>query len=231
VPVGSICLGQRRLRATWVQRLWRQREYEYVIAVGIVRGWGRIAAKPQDAKTGASLRYAPATRTPKAACIAARVAAKKNEFPGCSLTETSVADFLRVEDLKVYQKLCQLHIEMCELTQTWPATEKYELASQIRRSSNSPPANLAEKHSDRHIRNKIEGVNRSRGEALETIHHLYIAKLKAYIDDRQYNAYRSRYLECVRMLNGLEKTLERQTGASPRRWPADAEVEDQSPDD
>ena len=30
----------------------------------------------------------------------------------------------------------------------------------------SPP--LAEKHDDRHIRNKIEGVNRSRGEAGET---------------------------------------------------------------
>jgi hypothetical protein len=39
---------------------------------------------------------------------------------------------------------------------------------------------LAEKHDDRHIRNKIEGINRSRGEAGETIHHLFIAKLKGY---------------------------------------------------
>jgi four helix bundle protein len=32
-----------------------------------------------------------------------------------------------------------------------PPEEKYELGSQIRRSSNSSPANLAEKHADRHI--------------------------------------------------------------------------------
>ena len=136
-----------------------------------------------------------------------------------------MADFMRVEDLMVYQKLCQLHIEVCDLSRTWPAEEKYELGSQVRRSSNSLPANLAEKHSDRHVRNKIEGVNRARGEALETVHHLYIAKLKAYIDNRRYNEYRARYLECIRMLNGLERTLERKINESDRHWPVQAEGE------
>ena len=132
-----------------------------------------------------------------------------------------MAEFMRVEDLKVYQKLCQLHLEVCDLASNWPKEEKYELAGQVRRSSNSAPANLAEKHSDRHIRNKIEGVNRARGEALETIHHLYIAKLKTYIDNEIYNGFRNRYLECVRMLNGLEKTLEQQLDESSRRWPTE----------
>ena len=130
-----------------------------------------------------------------------------------------MADFMRVEDLKVYQKLCQLHIEVCGLTRAWPPEERYELGSQVRRSSNSAPANLAEKHSDRHVRNKIEGVNRARGEALETVHHLYIAKLKRYLSDEEYNRFRGRYLECVRMLNGLEKALEKQVSEPSRRWP------------
>jgi four helix bundle protein len=134
-----------------------------------------------------------------------------------------MADFMRVEDLKVYQKLCQLHIEVCDLTRNWPNEEKYELGGQVRRASNSAPANLAEKHSDRHIRNKIEGVNRARGEALETIHHLYIAKLKNYIDDNIFDTFRNRYLECIRMLNGLEKTLEQQLDESHRHWPAEIE--------
>ena len=81
-----------------------------------------------------------------------------------------------------------------------------------------PPAQLAEKHDDRHIRNKIEGVNRSRGEAGETIHHLFIAKLKGYIDQSVYSSYRSRYKECIRMLNGLEKSLEKHLPESERRW-------------
>lgn len=123
-----------------------------------------------------------------------------------------------VEDLEVYRKLCRLHIEICDLSHQWPPEERYELGTQIRRSSNSSPAQLAEKNDDRHIRNKIEGVNRSRGEAGETIHHLYMAKLKSYVDDTTYRHYRGRYKECIRMLNGLERTLEQKLPERERRW-------------
>jgi len=99
------------------------------------------------------------------------------------------------EDLQVYRMLCQLHIDVCDLTHDWPLEKKYELGSQVRRSSNSAPAQLAEKNDDRHIRNKIEGVNRSRGEAAETIHHLYMAKLKGYITKNIYLEFRGRYKE------------------------------------
>jgi four helix bundle protein len=126
--------------------------------------------------------------------------------------------YMDVENLQVYQKLCRLHIEVCDVSHNWPAEEKYELGSQIRRSSNSAPAQLAEKHDDRHVRNKMEGVNRSRGEVGETIHHLYIAQLKGYIKQEVYEHYRCRYKECTRMLNGLEKTLERQLPRHSRRW-------------
>jgi four helix bundle protein len=140
--------------------------------------------------------------------------------------------FLEVEDLEVYRKLCQLHLEVCDLSHQWPAEERYELGSQARRSSNSSPAQLAEKNDDRHVRNKIEGVNRSRGEAAETIHHLFVALIKHYISDAVFNEYRNRYKECIRMLNGLEKTLETKLPPADRRWriaeadaPYDAESE------
>ena len=126
--------------------------------------------------------------------------------------------YLDVEDLQVYQKLCQLHIEICDLSHQWPREEKYELGSQIRRSSNSAPSQLAEKNDDRHLRNKIEGVNRSRGEVGETIHHLYMARLKGYMNDEVYRRYRGRYKECIRMLNGLEKSLERHLPENEHRW-------------
>ena len=126
--------------------------------------------------------------------------------------------YLDVEELEVYKKLCWLHIEVCDLTHKWPQEEEYELGSQVRRSSNSAPAQLAEKNDDRHIRNKIEGVNRSRGEAGETIHHLFMANLKGYITEKIYVEFRNRYKECIRMLNGLEKTLERKIPEGERRW-------------
>ena len=70
----------------------------------------------------------------------------------------------------------------------------------------------------RYIRNKIEGVNRARGEAAETIHHLFMAKLKGYITEKVYLEIRGRYKECIRMLNGLERTLERKIPDRERRW-------------
>jgi len=126
--------------------------------------------------------------------------------------------YLAVEDLEVYRKLCQLHLDVCDLTHDWPQEERYELGSQVRRSSNSSPAQLAEKNDDRHVRNKIEGVNRSRGEAGETVHHLFVAFLKKYISKETFGAFRSRYQECVRMLNGLERTLEQKLPPGERRW-------------
>lgn len=130
-----------------------------------------------------------------------------------------MSTFKRLEDLVVYQKLCRLHLDVCDLTHQWPAEERYELGSQARRSSNSSPAQLAEKHDDRHIRNKIEGVNRSRGEASETLHHLFMAFLKKYETRESYESFRDRYEECIRMLNGMERTLEQYLPESDRRWP------------
>ena len=131
-----------------------------------------------------------------------------------------MGEYRKLEDLVVYQKLCQLHIEIAALSHRWPTEEKFELGSQIRRSSNSAAAQLAEKYDDRHISNKIEGVNRSRGEATETVHHLYMAHLKGYELLETYESYRLRYQECIRMLNGMEQTLEMQLPESARRWPS-----------
>ena len=137
-----------------------------------------------------------------------------------------MGEYRQIEDLEVYQKLCRLHLEIADLSHGWPAEEKYELGSQIRRSSNSSPAQLAEKNDDRHVRNKIEGVNRSRGEAAETIHHLYMAHLRGYETKDAYFGFRERYRECIRMLNGMERNLEKQLPESDRRWPTVQEESD-----
>jgi len=71
---------------------------------------------------------------------------------------------------------------------------------------------------ERHVRNKIEGVNRSRGEAAETIRHLFMAREKRYITAEVYESFRAKYKECIRILNGLEKTLERKLPEGERRW-------------
>jgi four helix bundle protein len=123
-----------------------------------------------------------------------------------------------VRNLVVYQRLCALYVDICPLTKDWPREECFELASQVRRSSNSAPAQLAERYDDRHVKNQIEGVNRSRGEAAESVHHLHMARSRGFLSDEAFEALRDRYEECIRMLNGLERRLEKKLPPSERRW-------------
>ncbi|HEY6220915.1 MAG TPA: four helix bundle protein, partial [Candidatus Eisenbacteria bacterium] len=62
------------------------------------------------------------------------------------------------EDLDVYRRLFSLHLEVNELTMQFPKYEMYELGAQIRRSSNSIPANLAEGWNNRHSAIYLESI-------------------------------------------------------------------------
>ncbi len=116
-----------------------------------------------------------------------------------------------IGDLKVYQKLCKLTIETHRLTLTFPRFELYELGSQLRRSSNSAPANLAEGFNNKHINIYLEGISRAQGEVRETKHHLEMAYKKGYLNEERLNDFLNRYEECKRMLIGLEKSLKKYT--------------------
>lgn len=111
------------------------------------------------------------------------------------------------EDLDVYQTLSKLHLEIHNLTLTFPDFEKYELGSQLRRSSNSSPANLAEGWNNKHLNIYLEGINRAQGEIRETKHHLSIAFKKKYISEEKYNYFIKDYNDCGKMLSGLESSL------------------------
>jgi hypothetical protein len=76
--------------------------------------------------------------------------------------------WLKVQDLTVYQRLCRLHLRICDMSHTWP---------------------------------------------------LYMASLKGYVLTPQFETFRCDYEDCIRMLNGLEKKLERHLPPSERRWP------------
>ncbi|MFN0159135.1 MAG: four helix bundle protein [Bacteroidota bacterium] len=112
-------------------------------------------------------------------------------------------------DLEAYQKLVELHITVHELTMSFPKFEMYELGSQLRRSSNSAPANLAEGWNNRHINLYLEGINRALGELRETVHHLSVAHRKRYLTEELHRNLNERYNECGKMLRGLEQSLER----------------------
>jgi len=117
---------------------------------------------------------------------------------------------MTIEDLQVYRKLFRLVLEIHELTMIFPKHELYELGSQIRRSSNSSPANLSECFGNKHKKIYLEGISRAQGEIRETKHHLRVAYMKKYLSREKLNYFIDNYTECSKMLYGLEKSLERQ---------------------
>ncbi len=114
---------------------------------------------------------------------------------------------MQVDDLLVYQKLFRLALEVHHITLSFPKFELYELGSQLRRSSNSAPANLAEGFGSKHTNVYVEGISRARGEIRETIHHLKMVQRKDYISEEKCNHFVSAYEECSKMLHGLQKAL------------------------
>ena len=115
---------------------------------------------------------------------------------------------MKVEDLRVYKKLFTLTLEVHELTMTFPKFEMYELGAQLRRSSNSPPANLAEGFGNKHTNIYLECISRAQGEIRETKHHLRIAYKEGYISEEKLNYFITEYENSSKMLYGLDKSLE-----------------------
>jgi four helix bundle protein len=110
-------------------------------------------------------------------------------------------------DLRVYQKLKALHLEVHGESLAFPTFEMYELGSQVRRSSNSAPAQIAEGWGSRHTNMYIEAINRAMGEVRETQHHLDTAKAKQYLTPERFAGLDEGYDHCGRMLERLHQSL------------------------
>ena len=110
-------------------------------------------------------------------------------------------------DLRVYQKLKSLHLEVHGESLRFPKFEMYELGSQVRRSSNSAPAILAEGWGSRHTNMYLEAINRSMGEVRETQHHIDVAHEKGYLDVPRFGELDDGYDHCGRMLERLHQRL------------------------
>ena len=107
-------------------------------------------------------------------------------------------------DLKVYQMAYQLALDIQKITKTFPIEEKYSLTDQIRRSSRSVPANLAEAWKKRRYEKAfISKLIDCAGEAGETEVWLPFSKDFGYLEETTYQDLIKRYDEVNRMLSGM----------------------------
>ena len=89
-------------------------------------------------------------------------------------------------ELGTYKSAFELQQRIFEVSKSWPREESYSLTDQIRRSSRSIGANIAESWAKRrypaHFKSKLTDAD---GELQETLHWLDTAKACDYIDTAQ----------------------------------------------
>lgn len=112
-------------------------------------------------------------------------------------------------DLIVYKKSHQLQQEIFKLTRSFPKDETYSLTDQIRRSSRSIGANLAEAWAKRRYeKHFISKLTDSDGEQMETQHWIETALDCEYIDQKSSAQLLEKCLEIGRMLGGMMEKAE-----------------------
>ncbi len=120
-------------------------------------------------------------------------------------------------DLIVYKKSRQLQQEIFNLTKSFPRDENFSLSDQIRRSSRSIGANLAEAWAKRRYeKHFISKLTDSDGEQLETQHWIETALDCGYIDQSKSSELIGKCLEIGRMLGGMMEKSELFCGESSK---------------
>ncbi len=114
-------------------------------------------------------------------------------------------------ELRVYQRNVDLRKRVFALSKTWPKEERYSLTDQVRRSSRSVGANLAEAWAKRRYRNHfICKLTDAHAEAEETSVWLDVAQECKYLDDEEHLALRAL---CDEIGGGLVKMMR-----GPEQW-------------
>jgi four helix bundle protein len=113
-------------------------------------------------------------------------------------------------DLKVYQLAYRLALEIFKRSRTFPGEERHSLTSQIRRSSRSVAANVAEGYRKRQYPNMFASkLADCDGEATETQVWLDFARDCGYLSLEDHRQLTAGYEEIGRMLNAMIANPER----------------------
>jgi four helix bundle protein len=112
-------------------------------------------------------------------------------------------------DLIVYEKAQSIARKIFEITTFFPKEEMYSLTDQVRRSSRSVGAQIAEAWAKRkYIKHFTSKLTDSDGEQLETQHWIDTAAYCGYIDVAQKESLNNELSEIGKMLNSMMNKAE-----------------------
>ena len=135
---------------------------------------------------------------------------KENESEKQRIGETAKKPVKHFRDLDVYQNALTTGLRIYELTKKFPGDERYALIDQVRRSSRSVCANIAEAwRKRRYAAAFIAKLSYAETEAAETQVHIEFAVHHGYVSEIEFremdDAYEHILGQLVRMIDHPEK--------------------------
>jgi four helix bundle protein len=112
-------------------------------------------------------------------------------------------------DLKTWQHHYQIVLEIYKITSSFPKDELFGLTSQLRRSSASITANIAEGFGRHHRKDKIRFYIHARGSNTESQNHIMLAKDLGLIHENIFQDLFDRLSEGRKLLNSLIRGLDK----------------------
>lgn len=106
------------------------------------------------------------------------------------------------EDLKCWQLARQLMIECHKVARQLPPEEKYDLASQVRKSSKSTSTNISEGYGRWYYLDALRFYYFARGSLNETVNHIITAHDLEYVTDARFQELYDLGQEAKKCLNG-----------------------------
>jgi four helix bundle protein len=114
---------------------------------------------------------------------------------------------LSYRDLRVWQRGMELVESIYLITQSFPKTEIYGLASQLRRAAVSIPANIAEGHSREHTREFRNFLSIAQGSISELETEIEIANRLHYMTSEQCSVLLSQVAGLAKQIRSLREAL------------------------
>ncbi len=114
------------------------------------------------------------------------------------------------EDLDCFKLALDVILNAHQFAQTLPAEEKYDMAQQIRRSSKSITANIAEGYGRYHYLDSLKFYSNARGSLNETLSHFINARVLGYVEEPYFARVYGLIRQTERALNGYMSYVRKQ---------------------
>ncbi|WP_273565565.1 four helix bundle protein [Maribacter halichondriae] len=115
---------------------------------------------------------------------------------------------MKFQDLLAYKKSFELAMEIFEVSKKFPREEKYSLTDQIRRSSRSVSANIAESYAKRRYpKHFVSKLTDSDGENLETQTWLEFSRECKYIESDEFEKLFEQTVQIAKLIHYMINNL------------------------